>query len=319
MQFPLKPLDPQAKTVVSPMPGPVKVIAMTAPALTLSDLNTLPAASFVAALADAFEHAPWVADAAARGRPYPTVTALHDAMMQAVRSAPTERQHALIGGHPELGSRVQQAGLTDHSKAEQGALGLDRLSAEECARFSRLTAAYWERFGFPFIVCVRRHTRDSILAQFERRLGNDIDTERAAALAEIGLIARLRLVAKVDGPGKPNTTGRLSTHVLDTAAGRPAPGMRIALHEVGASARGLLLETVTNADGRTDAPLVSGEPLRIGTYELSFHVGDYFSRGGADALFLDIVPIRFSIAEPEGHYHVPLLVTPWSYTTYRGS
>ena len=121
----------------------------------------------------------------------------------------------------------------------------------------------------------------------------------------------------MDGPGVPVTTGRLSTHVLDTVAGRPAPGVRIALHEIGDSARSLLKETVTNADGRTDAPLIAGEPLRIGTYELTFHVGDVFrpsSRG-----FLDTVPIRFSIAEPEGHYHVPLLVTPWSYTTYRGS
>ena len=136
------------------------------------------------------------------------------------------------------------------------------------------------------------------------------------ALHEIGLITRLRLVALVDGPGMPVTTGRLSTHVLDTVAGRPAPGVRIALHEIGASARALIKETVTNADGRTDAPLIAGEPLRIGTYELTFHVGEYF---GGRRGFLDIVPVRFSIAEPEGHYHVPLLVTPWSYTTYRGS
>ena len=91
---------------------------------------------------------------------------------------------------------------------------------------------------------------------------------------EIGLITRLRLVALVDGPGVPVTTGRLSTHVLDTVSGRPAPGVRIALHEIGDSARSLIKETVTNADGRTDAPLIAGEPLRIGTYELTFHVGD---------------------------------------------
>ena len=116
---------------------------------------------------------------------------------------------------------MQRAELTDHSQTEQGSLGLDRLSAEEFERFSRLNAAYREKFGFPFIICVRRHTRDSILRQFERRLRNDIASERAAALAEIGLITRLRLVAKVDGPGKPTTTGRLSTHVLDlSTAGR---------------------------------------------------------------------------------------------------
>jgi 2-oxo-4-hydroxy-4-carboxy-5-ureidoimidazoline decarboxylase len=288
---------------------------MTKAPLTLSGLNSLPVPSFVAALDEVFEHAPWVAEAAASGRPYPTVAALHDAMMQAVRQAAAERQSTFIGGHPELGSRVQRAELTEHSQAEQGGLGLDQLSAGEFERFNRLNADYREKFGIPFIVCVRRHTRDSILRQFERRLEHDARSERAAALHEIGLITRLRLVALVDGPGVPVTTGRLSTHVLDTVAGRPAPGVKITLHEVGASARALLKDVVTNADGRTDAPLISGEPLRIGTYELTFHMGDYFGKAG----FIDVVPIRFSIAEPEGHYHVPLLVTPWSYTTYRGS
>jgi 2-oxo-4-hydroxy-4-carboxy-5-ureidoimidazoline decarboxylase len=296
---------------------------MPRPPLTLDALNAMPASSFVAAVGEAFEHAPWVAEGAAAGRPYPTVAALHDAMMQAVRSAPPHRVRAFIGGHPELGSRVKRVDLTDHSQAEQGGLGLDRLSAEEFECFGRLNAAYREKFGFPFIVCVRRHTRDSILRQFELRLRNDTNSERAAALHEIGLITRLRLVDAVDGPGKPTATGRLSTHVLDTVSGRPAPGVKITLHEIGASARALLKETVTNADGRTDAPLISGEPLRIGTYELSFHIGAYFAGTGrpglADPSYLDVVPIRFSIAEPEGHYHVPLLATPWSYTTYRGS
>jgi 2-oxo-4-hydroxy-4-carboxy-5-ureidoimidazoline decarboxylase len=296
---------------------------MTGTPLSLEALNAIPASSFVAALGKAFEHADWVAEVAAEGRPYPAVAALHEAMMQAVRTAPPDRLKAFIGGHPELGSRVKRVELTDHSQAEQGGLGLDRLSAEEFDRFSRLNAAYRDKFGFPFIICVRRHTRDSILRQFERRLANDAAAEQAAALTEIGLITRLRVVSMVEGPGKPNTVGRLSTHVLDTVSGRPAPGVKIALHEIGASARGLLKETVTNADGRTDAPLIGGEPLRVGTYELTFHVGDYFAKThgklAADPPFLDVVPIRFSISEPEGHYHVPLLVTPWSYTTYRGS
>jgi 2-oxo-4-hydroxy-4-carboxy-5-ureidoimidazoline decarboxylase len=288
---------------------------MNAARLTLSGLNAMPAPSFVSALGEVFEHAAWVAEAAAAGRPYLTVAALHEAMMNAVRAAPVDRQLAFIGGHPELGSRVKRADITADSQAEQGGLGLDRLSAEEFDRFTALNAGYRKTFGFPFIVCVRRHTRDSILRQYERRLQNSADIERDAALAEIGLITRLRLVGLVDGPGQPVTTGGLSTHVLDTVAGRPAPGVRIALHEIGESARALLKETVTNADGRTDVPLMAGEPLRIGTYELTFHIGDYFGKTG----FLDIVPIRFSIAEPEGHYHVPLLATPWSYTTYRGS
>ncbi len=295
---------------------------MTAPAFALDDLNRMPPQAFADALADVFEHAPWVAEAAAGGRPFPTVTALHDAMLAAVRGAPAERRLAFVAGHPELGSRVRRIDLTSDSQAEQGALGLDRLSGAEFARFQQLNADYRSRFGFPFVICVRRHTRDSILAQFEQRLRNDKDAELSRALDEIGLITRLRLVARVEGPGQPVTAGRLSTHVLDTMHGRPAPGVRIELFEIGTSARGRLCEAATNADGRTDTPLIAGEPLRIGTYELHFHIGDYFAatqdRGDAPP-FLGVVPIRFGIAEPEGHYHVPLLATPWSYTTYRGS
>jgi 5-hydroxyisourate hydrolase len=115
----------------------------------------------------------------------------------------------------------------------------------------------------------------------------------------------------------------LTTHVLDTTRGRPAANVEIELHALGADgARTLVANTRTNSDGRTDAPLIAPADARVGAFELSFHVGDYF-RGQAaiasDPPFLDIVPIRFSIADPKSHYHVPLVVTPWSYSTYRGS
>src|SRR5690606_30059049 len=179
-----------------------------------------------------------------------------------------------------------------------------------------------KKFGFPFVICVRRQTRDAILEAFERRLENEIAAETATALKEIDLIARLRLAQFVQGAEIAGINGRLSTHVLDTQAGKPAAGIRVQLYEIGASATALLTETVTNADGRTDEPLLSGAPLRVGRYELRFHVGEYFARRNANSprpAFLDVVPVRFAIAEPEGHYHVPLLVTPWSYSTYRGS
>jgi 2-oxo-4-hydroxy-4-carboxy-5-ureidoimidazoline decarboxylase len=286
----------------------------------LEDLNTCSRDAFVSALGAVFEHAPWVAEAVFPFRPFPTVAALHDAMMEAVRKAPHDRQFEFVHGHPELGSKVGRGDLTDASKAEQGSLGLDRLSDHEFARFTRLNAAYRQRFGLPFVICVRRHTRDSILRQFERRSENDPKLEFETALDEIGLITRLRLVGSVDGPGKPQTEGWLSTHVLDTMDGKPAAGVRLELYEIGASARGLVTQAVTNADGRTDQPLLAGGPLRIGIYELQFFVGPHFARlATADPPFLDMVPIRFAIAEPESHYHVPLLVTPWSYSTYRGS
>ena len=116
--------------------------------------------------------------------------------------------------------------------------------------------------------------------------------------------------------------GRLSTHVLDTANGRPARGIAVALYAIEGEGRRLILRTATNADGRTDAPLLAGEAFGTGTYELVFEVGSYFRSLGtamADPPLLDVVPIRFTLAEPDGHYHVPLLVSPWSYSTYRGS
>ncbi len=115
----------------------------------------------------------------------------------------------------------------------------------------------------------------------------------------------------------------LSTHVLDTVRGRPAEGVAIELFAIEADgARRRILRTITNADGRTEAPLISAAAARIGSFELVFHVGDYFRRTGAataDPAFLDAIPIRFSVADPAAHYHVPLLASPWSYATYRGS
>ena len=111
--------------------------------------------------------------------------------------------------------------------------------------------------------------------------------------------------------------GRLSTHILDTSAGQPAGGVRVVLRRNGET----LVDTQTNADGRTDKPLLEGATFRTGSYELTFHIGDYFRAKGtpiADPPFLDVVPLRFSIAE-DAHYHVPLLVSPFGYSTYRGS
>ncbi|RYB06300.1 hydroxyisourate hydrolase [Lichenibacterium ramalinae] len=114
--------------------------------------------------------------------------------------------------------------------------------------------------------------------------------------------------------------GRLSTHVLDTARGRPAAGVPVTLHRLAADgARIAVAEAVTNADGRTDAPLLAGPAFVPGTYELTFAVGRYFDDVAPGAPFLDTVPLRVTLAEADGHYHVPLLVSPWSYSTYRGS
>ncbi|MGL4496689.1 MAG: hydroxyisourate hydrolase [Beijerinckiaceae bacterium] len=114
--------------------------------------------------------------------------------------------------------------------------------------------------------------------------------------------------------------GRLSTHVLDTANGKPARGMALTLDRIDQGKPVRLIETVTNSDGRTDAPLLTGEALTAGSYVLTFQVRAYFERVMGEASpFLDEVPIRFVIADPAAHYHVPLLCSPWSFSTYRGS
>ena len=116
--------------------------------------------------------------------------------------------------------------------------------------------------------------------------------------------------------------GHLSTHVLDTVRGKPAAGVAIELWSLAPDgSRSLVTTATTNADGRTDAPLMTGAAFQTGTYELTFAIGPYFKAAGAgnDPPFLDVVPIRFRMTEADGRYHVPLVCTPWSYSTYRGS
>jgi 2-oxo-4-hydroxy-4-carboxy-5-ureidoimidazoline decarboxylase len=292
--------------------------------VTLDTLNAADRMAFTAAIGDVMELAPWVADEAFAKRPFASLAALYRAMTDAVTHAGDERQRALINGHPDLAGKAAREGkLTADSTAEQAAAGLDRLSAEEFADFHRLNDAYRTKFGMPFIVCVRRHGKASILREFTRRLNNDAAAERKTALAEIFRIAALRLDQRVTAPDRLKVHGHLSTHVLDTHGGHPAAGVAIELCEVGAGgAVRTLKRATTNTDGRTEQPLVSGMPIPIAIYELRFAVSDYFARQGvpiADPPFLGVVPIRFAVAEPEGRYHVPLSVTPWAYTTYRGS
>ncbi len=114
--------------------------------------------------------------------------------------------------------------------------------------------------------------------------------------------------------------GYLTTHVLDTARGLPAAGIKIELYRIDLETgdRGLLETTRTNDDGRTDEPLLEGEEFECGIYEITFHAGEYFGEGD-EPPFLNRVPVRFGVSDEEAHYHVPLLASPWSYSTYRGS
>jgi 2-oxo-4-hydroxy-4-carboxy-5-ureidoimidazoline decarboxylase len=290
----------------------------------LSDLNACSKDEFVAALANIFEYSPWIAEQAASSRPFAGVEQLFEAMKSAVDRAPSELRLALIKAHPDLANKTQRAaGLTAESSAEQDSVGLDRLSDAEYQAFERVNNAYRDKFGFPYIVCVRRHTRDSILRDFERRLPNDARTETQKSIEEIGRIAALRLDQLVTSDDRLAVHGRLSTHVLDTHSGKPAADIAVELVELSDLGNSrVVTRAITNADGRTDTPLIGGRPVPIGRYELTFSVGRYFAERQvpmSDPPFLDQIPLRFSVSDPEGHLHVPLLVTPWSYATYRGS
>jgi len=297
---------------------------MTASPIPLAELNACSKADFVATLANIFEYSPWIAEKAAEARPFAGIAQLFEAMQAAVDRAPPELRLALIKAHPDLADKTQRAaGLTLESNAEQNSAGLDRLSDAEYAAFARVNNAYRAKFGFPYIVCVRRHTKDSILRDFERRLPNDAATETAASVAEICRIAALRLDQAVRADDRLPVHGRLSTHVLDTHSGRPAAGIPLELVELSALGEGrVIARTTTNHDGRTDQPLIGGRPVPKGTYELRLTVAGYFAKRNvvlSDPPFLDVIPLRFAVADPEAHLHVPLLVTPWSYATYRGS
>jgi OHCU decarboxylase len=146
--------------------------------------------TFVQTYADIFEHSPWVPERAFSRGPFPDKLSLHAALVDVVDEAGAEAQLALIRAHPELGARIA---LTHASTAEQQGAGLKSLTEAEFAEFTALNAAYNEKFGFPFVICVRRHTKSSILAAFAERLAHDPAAERATALAEIYEIAKLRL------------------------------------------------------------------------------------------------------------------------------
>lgn len=292
--------------------------------ISLSDLNAADNADFVATLGNVVEYSPWIAEQLAGKRPFAGINQLHTALMAAIQSAEPDVQLALIRAHPDLASKTQRAaGLTAESTEEQNSAGLDRLSDAEYAAFERVNSAYRDKFGFPYIVCVRRHTKDSVLRDFETRLRNIAKTETRRAIEEIGRISALRLDQLVAADDKLKVHGRLSTHVLDNHIGKPAAGIAVELVELANLGENrVITRDVINADGRTDQPLISGRPLPIGRYELKFSVGRYYAERNvpmSDPPFLDEIPLRFGISAPEDHYHVPLLITPWSYSTYRGS
>ena len=291
---------------------------------TAAALSALPVADFVAAVGSAYEKSPWIAEKAHAMGPFDSLASLTTTMKTIVNDAGSDAQLALLRAHPDLAGKAAIAGdLTAESTEEQKRAGLGSLTPDEMARFTELNDTYKKKFEFPFILAVRNASKGVILGAFARRIHNTAAAELAECLTQVHKIAWMRLRGLVT----PNPTGFLTCHVLDTARGMPAgPGLAITLKRLNdtTGAWEAVGNFVTNADGRLEGgPALKGAAFMHGTYEWMFHVGEFFATAGVNPIagtpFLSDVPLRFGIDDPEAHYHVPLLASPWSYSTYRGS
>ena len=170
--------------------------------ISIEGVNNLDQRGFVAKFGGLYESSPWVAEEAWRERPFGGRSELHEAFVRAVHRAPREKRMDLIRAHPDLAGKAAVAGeLTPESRGEQASAGLDRLTPEEYEAFTKMNTSYRERFGFPMIVCVREHNKDSILQNARGRLENSTEEEVEVALGEVAKIARLRLQDLVEaGP-----------------------------------------------------------------------------------------------------------------------
>ncbi|KAL7526463.1 hypothetical protein ACHAXR_001502 [Thalassiosira sp. AJA248-18] len=329
----------------------------------LNLLLSLPPADFHAHIGGIYENTPWVVEKFYNDNLSPTldpsivastkdrisnVKILFDEIKQYVKEGGREAQLELLRSHPDLclklgppsekssdadnKSNSSSEEITQESRQEQGRAGLSTLTAEERTKFHEFNNQYKARFQFPFILAVRNASKYTVLSALEGRVNSSIEEEIACALSQVDKIAWMRLLTKVDyAEGSNGHGGFLTCHVLDTANGSPASGMRIELYRYeddpeknGITQHRILLKSfVTNSDGRLGGPALSGTDFYEGQYEWIFYVGDYFAKYSLSRIsgtaFLDVVPLRFGLGDPTEHYHVPLLVSPWSYSTYRGS
>lgn len=280
--------------------------------ITLGELSKLEKSRFVSVLGGIYEHSSWVVERL-NSQEFESLTKLAAGLRSIVDSASRDEKLALLRAHPDLACRAKV--LTNESQSEQKGAGLDCLTESELAKFTELNETYKSKFGWPFILAVKNATKRTILGAFEARVLNDSSTEFDECMNQVHKIAWMRL----GGAVRAAPTGFLTVHVLDTANGTPAAGMYVTLTLPDGSTR----EFVTNDDGRLpDGPAVKGAEFATGFYEWQFYVGDYFcakSTKTAATPFLSVVPIRFGVDNCEDHYHVPLLCSPWTFSTYRGS
>ena len=179
--------------------GPLTIAAAIAGPADMAPVNAMDRAAFVQKFGGIFENSPWVAEQAWEKRPFASLDDMHAAMVAVAKYAPASLQLTLLQSHPDLAGKEAQAGaMTASSVAEQASAGLNALSHDEMTQISNLNAAYKKKFGFPFIIAVRMHTKEGILFEFNRRLQNDTQTEFANDLQNVYIITRLRLNKLLD-------------------------------------------------------------------------------------------------------------------------
>eukprot|EP00536_Pseudo-nitzschia_multiseries_P013580 jgi/Psemu1/212078/e_gw1.589.12.1 len=300
--------------------------------MTVSELLAKPPEFIVEVLGGIYEpeDSPWVLETfvarelgGGAGGDISTVTQLASALKAHVDTASDEQKLALLSAYPDLCHKVEALKeLPLYSQEEQSRSGLQSLSAAELENFGKMNKAYKDRHGFPFILAVRNASKSTVLSALEGRLNHSSpQKEFHVALEQVHKIAWMRLLTKVKSD---KAKGFLTCHVLDTANGIPAENMKIVLTRLTPEeSAGVVGEFITNDDGRLEGgPALKGEDFTVGTYQWDFYAADYFvGRGNFmnGTPFLDVIPLRFGIDNPDDHYHVPLLVSPWGYSTYRGS
>ncbi|CAI3958477.1 5-hydroxyisourate hydrolase (purine catabolism) [Commensalibacter communis] len=281
----------------------------------IQTINQLSVDEFVRQFENVFEHSPWVAQAIVNYRPFASVEQMVNIMGDIVQQADIEKKLVLIRSHPELG--YDKIRLTTESQNEQNRAKLRNLTDQERKKLIELNEAYKNKFNFPFVVCVTNHNNyTAIIHALETRLQSSSEQEIDTAINEIIQIASYR-VQNIILNLESNLQLSLSTHILDLVSGSPAPNVKIALYynEI------LIFEGKTNHDGRCNISNLT-DPLKPGSYQFAFYISDYFKKQDyptTNPPFLDVIRVDFGLAKGKLHYHVPLLVSPYGFSTYRGS
>lgn len=251
-------------------------VSLDAPAL-----DEMPPEDFVRVLDGVFERAPWVAEAAAAGRPYADAASLHAGLMVALRAAPEQARIAFLNGHPELTAGALAPDLTNASRGEQGDVPLSAVIGE--AALAAMLREYRARHGIPFIVALRRRTPESIVRVLAERTGRDTPTEVEAALEEVGHVSRLRLFARLSGAPTPGGSFRLSVRADEIGTGL---GPRVVLLQEGRPCW-----TGQPAVGTT-VTILSGDALRVGHYAIAVE-------GWPDEALPRGAALRFAVRDPQ--------------------